>query len=137
MRFLSPEYSSSSWSKGAGLHRNSGWIKCLRPWICGGRFGISERRISVAVRTTCDLDLPVFSLVALTDEELYGFNNIAENRDLDSMHLWHLAGIRPVVRSTGISATALRIRSLCNLWADNWKRTLKHLELELEVKVGV
>ncbi|KAK4235363.1 hypothetical protein C8A03DRAFT_17888 [Achaetomium macrosporum] len=132
MRLLTAQTPRPNRLKGMRLSREGGSIKSLHHL---GTFGVTEGRISVAVRTTCDLDLPVFSLVTLVDREKYDYQGVRSFADLDSIDLWHRAGIRPVVRSTGISAFAMRVRSLSSLWAQRWTWMLNQLESELKVEL--
>jgi hypothetical protein len=117
------------------LQRKSGWVRTLAE---SGRLAVSEGRIAVAVRTTCDLDLAVFSLLLLVDNggQRYRFTNAKGPGELGSARQWLQAGIRPAIRSTGISAFAFRIRSLCSAWAEEWEQTLDCFDEELEVQVS-
>ncbi|KAK4032372.1 hypothetical protein C8A01DRAFT_20545 [Parachaetomium inaequale] len=116
------------------LERKSGWVRTL---AATGRLSVSEGRIAVAVRTTCDLDLPVFSLVSLADNggQDYRLINAKGLGKLGSADEWREAGIRPAIRSTGISAFAFRIRALWSVWAEGWKETLDCFDKQLEVQV--
>jgi hypothetical protein len=115
------------------LNRKQGWSRVL-----GTRkhLVVTESRLSVAVRTTCDLDLPLFSLVVLSDLQPNGSSIIVRGPyHLGSAAWWEKAGIRPAIRSTAISAFAFRIHSLCTDWAMEWNATLNMFDKALTVRV--
>ena len=99
---------------------------------------VRESRLSVAIRTTCDLDLPVFSLVALADTHRYqgSFNSYSLGR-LHNSERWMELGIRPSIRSTGVAAFAFRIHTMCSFWATEWADLLNELDSQLTVTVNL
>ncbi|KAK4150573.1 hypothetical protein C8A00DRAFT_17932 [Chaetomidium leptoderma] len=122
------------------LRREHGWIRTSR--IQGwNRLCVDEARISVAVRTTCGLDLPIFTLITLFDISTGTRNwhaSIPPSEylgNLGCIDQWKNRSIRPSTRSTAISAFAYRIHSLCSLWAEEWDFTLNAIESELEVEL--
>jgi hypothetical protein len=102
-----------------------------------GRLFVCEKRISVAVRTTFNMDLPVFSQVVLGD---FGISFWAAGFEgdlgaLDSERLWSDANIRPSIRLTAISAFAFRLHGLLSLWFEGWLYTLAEFKSDLRVNV--
>lgn len=115
----------------SNLTRESGSIRSSN---IQGRLFVCEKRIAVAVRTTCNLDLPVFSQVVLADSgPCYTEFNISP---LDVERLWSDTDIRPSVRSTAISAFAVRLHGLLSVWSAEWDLTLCELDSNLRVEVG-
>ena len=119
--------------------RKHGWIRTRHGIL--DHFGktspkdrllVSEQRISIALKTTCDLELPVFTLVLLTDACM----SFGDLTDLDSIDAWKESGIRPAIRQTGISAMALRIHTACSEWAKQWGFMLGEFDRQLNVEVG-
>jgi hypothetical protein len=97
---------------------------------------VRENRLSVAIRTSCDLDLPVFSLVALADSPSSPFSSYNLGR-LDNSERWMELGIRPSIRSTGVAAFAFRIHTMCSFWAEKWTVSLDELDNQLTVTVNL
>lgn len=91
--------------------------------------------MAVAVRTTVNLDLPVFSQVVLADPVgLFALVH-AKEEPLSLELLWTKANIQPSIRATAISVFAVRIHTLFGPWFTEWLVTLRHLESELDVQV--
>jgi hypothetical protein len=120
--------------------RRHGWIRTRHGIL--DHFGktshkdrllVSEQRVSIALKTTCDLELPIFTLVLLTDGSVRFSRDLA---DLDSTDGWKESGIRPAIRQTGISAMAFRIHEICSEWAKNWGYLLGEFDRQLNVEVG-
>jgi hypothetical protein len=118
------------------LKRASGSITSSR---AKGHLFIHEGRISVAVRTTCTLDLPVFSLVVLADGV-----ELSKSRGmdpLDDMEWWpkkHGASETwplPPTRSTAVSTFTFRISALLEVWSRQWFRMLWEFQVEIDVEV--
>jgi hypothetical protein len=100
---------------------------------------VRESRLSVGIRTTCNLDLPVFSLVALADTNsstLCYFDFPSLDR-LGSSERWMEFGIRPSIRSAGVAAFAFRIHTMCSFWAEKWTVSLDELDNQLTVTVNL
>lgn len=121
------------------LTRESGSIRSSRT---RGRLFVHERRITVGIRTTCNLDLPVFSLVVLADFGIPdpSFSSSRDLETLDPDDCWHsraVAGrwLGPSIRATGIFAFAFRLLHIFEAWARDWKQTLDEFEAELAVEV--
>ena len=137
MRFLSVSETRGPTSPVCGLKRDQGWIRTrgIRRYLF-----VTERRISIALRTTSEMDLPIFLLVLLTD--LGGLDRPRRGKpseslvDLDSRDKWEELGIRPAIRQTGISALAFRLYTLCFCWAAEWDSTLKTFESHINVEVS-
>lgn len=106
---------------------------------------VRERRLSVAIRTTCDLDLPIFSLVTLADIDFahrapgrhnYHTFSSSDLHELSADEIWEEIGIRPSIRSAGVSAFAFRIYTICSCWAEHWTASLDELDEQLTVTVN-
>lgn len=115
---------------GPGLKRLSGILtgeKNVR------KLGIYEIRYSVGLKTTWELDFPVFSLVTMADAaagSLRGGGNLWERKE------WEAAGMRPSVRATGVAAFAFRIQSLLPQWEAHWSRLIDDIGNLLNVDVS-
>ena len=109
------------------LNRTRG---ALRAPINGkGRY-VAEKRLAVAVKSTTKMDLPIFSIVNLTDiDDTYEYMEPLAGND------WEAAGIQIWPGGTGLAAFARRIQMLCGLWAKEWTRTLDELDGLLTVDV--
>ncbi|KAI0444365.1 hypothetical protein F4803DRAFT_549171 [Xylaria telfairii] len=96
------------------------------------KLGIEERRYSVGIKTTCNLDLPVFTLITMVDRQ-----DILDSMDrLEDETMWEAAGIRPLIRSTGVAAFAFRIRSILEYWDEDWTNLLNGIDHVLNVDVS-
>jgi hypothetical protein len=136
MRLLSVSEQRNGASPVRGLKRAHGRIRTRGVWR---HLYVTERRISIAVKTTRD-DLPTFSLILLTDLGKLDRPKQASPShflvDLDTRSRWEEVGIRPAIRQTGISALAFRIYTLCSCWATEWDSTLKAFESHINVEVS-
>ncbi|KAK4116136.1 hypothetical protein N656DRAFT_227109 [Canariomyces notabilis] len=90
---------------------------------------IKELRYSVGLRTTWELDLPVFSMVTMADT----LPNAFQLADELGRAEWTDNEIRPSIRATGVTAFASRILSLMSLWTYNWSRLLDDIDKALKV----
>lgn len=91
---------------------------------------VAEKRLAVAVKSTTTMDLPIFSIVNLTD-----IADTNEYMEPLAGNNWEAAGIQPWRGGAGLAAFAMRIQMLCGLWAKEWTRTLDELDGLLTVDV--
>jgi len=110
------------WRTSLGLERVAGSLEI--PATTKRHLDIREIRYSIALKTTWEMDLPVFSLVTMTD----CFSDWKQLGRLSDVNTWEEAGICPAIRATGVAAFALRIRSLLPGWAAHWTRLLDHID---------
>ncbi|RWA06817.1 hypothetical protein EKO27_g8294 [Xylaria grammica] len=90
---------------------------------------IKEYRYSVGLKTTCDLDLPVFNLITIVEDR-----RIVEGLEsLGDETMWQTTDIRPSTRTTGTAAFAFRIRSFFKSWEEEWSELLNGIDKVLEV----
>lgn len=94
---------------------------------------IFEIRHSVGLKTTWELDLPVFTLVTMTDS----FTGLDDLGELSDTSIWAAVNIRPSLRATGVAAFAFRIRSLLPGWAAHWSRLLNQIDRALSADVSL
>ncbi|KAI2606607.1 hypothetical protein GGR54DRAFT_620502 [Hypoxylon sp. NC1633] len=87
---------------------------------------IVECRYSIGLQTTYDMDLPIFSMVTLSDKKWYVYQD-----DLNKSECWREANIQPWNRSTGVAAFAVRIYSLLEYWKDDWINLLEEIDTAL------
>ena len=92
---------------------------------------VHEVRCSVALKSTWQFDLPVFSLITFADS----FTGIQDLGRLWDTEMWTAVGIRPCVRVTGLPAFAFRICSLLPEWEAQWSQTLDQVDAALHTKV--
>jgi hypothetical protein len=97
--------------------------------ISGKVMHIVERRFSFALKTTTAVDLPIFTLINLSDYVLpdSGIKSLARNQVHNSEE-WKSLNIRPWIRGTGIAAFAFRIHSWCGIWARLWSKLLDEID---------
>ncbi|KAJ3529360.1 hypothetical protein NM208_g9794 [Fusarium decemcellulare] len=99
MRRLDLSISGSRLQRAIGyIHKHSGfWLR------------VAESRCSIGLKTTWGMDLPVFSLMTLSEFDVPGasFGSL-ENE------------VQPHARSTGVAAFALRISQTCHIWEQQW-----------------
>lgn len=93
---------------------------------------IHEIRYSVGLKTTWKFDLPVFTLVTMTNS----FSGLEDLGELYDANAWRAVNIRPSIRATGIAAFAFRVRSLLPGWADQWSRLLDQIDMVLSADVS-
>jgi hypothetical protein len=93
---------------------------------------IHEFRCSVGLKTTWELDLPVYTLVTMTNS----FTGLEDLGELCDARIWKAADIRPSIRATGVAAFAFRIRTLLPGWADQWSRLLDQIDRVLSGDVS-
>ncbi|KAK0623881.1 hypothetical protein B0T14DRAFT_426627 [Immersiella caudata] len=86
---------------------------------------ISELRYSVGLKTTWRLDLPVFTLVTMTDSDTAG--RLEALGQLGSKDEWLNANIHPSIRATGTAAFAFRIHSLLPEWNTQWSNLIDEI----------
>lgn len=89
---------------------------------------IAEQRFSIGLKTTSKMDLPVFTVINLSDAMKH---KVLETLAGD----WAAAGIQYWSAGTGYAAFAFRIRLMCDCWAEVWTRTLDQLDGLLSVDV--
>ncbi|KAI0418425.1 hypothetical protein F5X98DRAFT_373899 [Xylaria grammica] len=90
---------------------------------------IIEHRYSVGLKTTYDLDLPVFNLITIVEDP-----RIVEGLEsLGDETMWQTTDIRPLIRTTGTAAFAFRIRSFFKSWEEQWSDLLNGIDKVLEV----
>ena len=95
---------------------------------------VQEKRYSILLRSTCEFDLPVFSLVTLADWDPV-FTLGTSQPSLADRSEWESSKIQPSVRAAGVSAFAFRIRSLFTIWEVQWTNLLNGIDRVLRVKV--
>ena len=93
---------------------------------------IHEIRYSVGLKTTWKFDLPVFTLVTMSNS----FSGLEDLGELYDASAWRAVNIRPLIRATGIAAFAFRVRSLLPGWADQWSRLLDQIDRVLSADVS-
>lgn len=113
-----------------GLKRVSGNL--TDPSDTKRNLDIYEIRYSFGLKTTWELELPVFSLVTLTDS----FTGLDDLGQLWDTNIWTAVNIRPSIRATGVAAFAFRIRSLLPGWAAQWSRLLDQIDRVLSADVS-
>ncbi|KAI0380283.1 hypothetical protein F5Y04DRAFT_257846 [Hypomontagnella monticulosa] len=84
---------------------------------------ITECRYSIGLKTTYNMDFPVFSVVTLSENWPY-----VNEDDLDKPKNWIEANIQPYGRSIGVAAFALRIYSFLKFWKDDWTQLLDDID---------
>ncbi|KAK0627348.1 hypothetical protein B0T14DRAFT_512466 [Immersiella caudata] len=89
--------------------------------------GIHEIRYSIGLKTTWEFDLPVYTMVTMTNS----FAGLEDLGELSDVSIWKAANIQPSIRATGVAAFAFRIRSLLPGWADQWSRLLDQVDKAL------
>ena len=116
--------------KSPGLQRDSGTLTV--PGDIKRNLDIYEIRYAVGLKTTWQLDLPIFSLVTMTDSfPVAGLDDLGQLWDT---HIW--TGIRPSTRATGVAAYAFRIRSMLPGWEAQWSRLLREIDRVLCANVS-
>ncbi|KAK4449748.1 hypothetical protein QBC34DRAFT_379809 [Podospora aff. communis PSN243] len=85
---------------------------------------IHEIRYAVGLKTTWELDLPVYTLITMTNS----FTSLEDLGELSDSSIWTAANISPSIRATGVAAFAFRIQSLLPGWADQWSRLLDQID---------
>ncbi|KAN0102633.1 hypothetical protein V8E51_010946 [Hyaloscypha variabilis] len=90
---------------------------------------IIERRFSVALDTTHNLELPTFVLVILSEFDNYYLPIHNQDR-------WEDAHILPCLECTGIAAFQFKIREYSYIWAQDWNNLLQLIDKALTVKLG-
>jgi hypothetical protein len=90
---------------------------------------IIERRFSVALDTTNDLELPTFMVVVLSE--------LGGPPSSNSQDTWKAAHILPCLECTGIAAFQFTIRDYSSIWARNWDSLLQLIDKALTAKVGL
>ncbi|KAK3358108.1 hypothetical protein B0T25DRAFT_176863 [Lasiosphaeria hispida] len=93
---------------------------------------IHEIRYSVGLKTTWEFDLPVFTLVTMTNS----FTGLEDLGELCDTNIWKAVNICPSIRATGVAAFAFRIRSLLPGWADQWSRLLDQIDRVLSADLA-
>ncbi|KAK0711786.1 hypothetical protein B0H67DRAFT_685345 [Lasiosphaeris hirsuta] len=93
---------------------------------------IHEIRYSVGLKTTWKFDLPVFTLVTMTNS----FSGLEDLGELHDANIWKAVNIRPSIRATGVAAFAFRVRSLLPGWADQWTRLLDQIDRVLSADLA-
>jgi len=93
---------------------------------------IQEIRYSVGLKTTWEFDLPVFTLVTMTNSS----PALEDLGMLSDANIWKAVNIRPSIRATGVAAFAFRVRSLLPGWAYQWTRLLDQIDRVLSADVS-
>jgi hypothetical protein len=125
MRVFAKQAWQPSYSDRIRLERSEG--KLTAP-INGKSMHVAEKRIAVAVKSTTQMPLPIFTIVNLTDiMNDYHMRSLTGN--------WEAAGIRVWRGGAGLAAFAFRIQVLCGRWAKEWARGLDELDGLLKVDV--
>ncbi|GAB1311851.1 hypothetical protein MFIFM68171_02061 [Madurella fahalii] len=93
---------------------------------------IHEIRYSVGLKTTWEFDLPVFTLITMTN----AFTRQEDLGELCDTNTWEAVNMRPSIRATGVAAFAFRIRSLLPGWADQWSRLLDQIDRVLSADLA-
>ncbi|KAK4107094.1 hypothetical protein N656DRAFT_764098 [Canariomyces notabilis] len=93
---------------------------------------IHEIRYSVGLKTTWEFDLPVFTLITMTN----AFTRLEDLGELCDRDIWRAVNMRPSIRATGVAAFAFRIRSLLPGWADQWSRLLDQIDRVLSADLA-
>ncbi len=109
---------------GEGLSRVVGRLTALGD---GNDLEICEIRYSVALKTTYELDLPIYSLVTMADS----FVGVEDLGQLWDATMWASVNIRSAMRATGVATLAFRIRSLLPVWAAKWSNLLDFIDRSL------
>ena len=94
---------------------------------------IREVRYSVGLKTTWELDFPVFCLVTMTDSAR---GQLQELQQLGDINEWDAAGIHPSVQAMGVAAFSFRIRSLLRHWVAQWSRLIDAIRRLLDADVS-
>ncbi|KAK4189328.1 hypothetical protein QBC35DRAFT_462045 [Podospora australis] len=134
MRFLSIQPSKPEITAPTKMKRYTGSVRIPGRNIF---LNVLEKRIAVALRTTCRLDLPVYSMVTVMD---YLVSNIDEMfieppaawaeyyggawGALENSKGWRAGGIQPSIRSTAFDSLAFRMMTICWIWRYEWLASL-------------
>jgi hypothetical protein len=89
-------------------------------------------RYLVRLKTTWEFDLPVFTLITMTN----AFTRLEDLGELCDRNIWKAVNMHPSIRATGVAAFAFRIRSLLPGWADQWSRLLDQINRVLKADVN-
>ncbi|KAK0653044.1 hypothetical protein B0T16DRAFT_323103, partial [Cercophora newfieldiana] len=115
---------------GPGLMRDRGTLA-----VPGKKTNLDlcEIRFSVGLKTTWEMDLPIFTLVTMADLSVTGYLKVLEGIGDNSK--WAAANIRPSTNTTGVAAFAFRIRSLLPVWEAHWLELLQGIDAALQTDV--
>ncbi|KAK1753613.1 hypothetical protein QBC47DRAFT_386808 [Echria macrotheca] len=119
---------------GRGLTRASGPLRAFTRNETGHGddpgHRIREFRYSVGLKTTWEMELPVYTIVTMVDSlTATDTSSSGESRQPSVRDAWEASGIRPCIRGTGLAAFAFRIYSLLSQWEAQWSSLIDQIRV--------